>query len=96
MSITRPSTLTPEEMDRLLENLANRGARITMTDPRVTSVQTWVISSVGIGLIGLGGYLVNSVNRLNETMTRVVTQNEYRDRQMADALDRIRALERRP
>lgn len=96
MSITRPPTLSPEEMDRLLANLTDRGARITMTDPRVTSVQTWVLSSIGIAFIGLGGWLISSVNTLNETMMRVVTQNEYRDRQLTDAMDRIRVLERRP
>lgn len=81
MSITRPSTLSPEEMDRLLERLANTGARITMLDPRVTSAQTWVLASIGTVIVGMGGWGIKSINDLNQTMTRVVTQNEYRDAQ---------------
>lgn len=79
MSITRPPTLTPEEMDRLLERLANRGAQISMVDPRVTSLQTWILSTIGVSILGLAGWGVQSINNLNTTMTRVLTQNEYRD-----------------
>ncbi len=79
MSITRPPTLSPEEMDRLLERLADRGARITMVDPRVTSVQTWILGTIGVAVVGLAGWGIQSINNLNNTMTRVLTQNEYRD-----------------
>jgi hypothetical protein len=83
MSITRPPTLTPEEMDRLLERLADRGAKITMVDPRVTSVQTWILATIGMSVIGLAGWGIQSINNLNTTMTRVLTQNEYRDDHVA-------------
>lgn len=83
MSITRPSTLTPEEMDKLLERLANSGARITMADPRVTTVQTWILTTIGLTLVSLAGWGVKSINDLNQTMTRVLTQNEYRDDHVA-------------
>ena len=85
MSITKPATLTQEEMDRLLERLANHGARITMVDPRVTSVQTWILSTIGVSIVGLAAWGIKSINDLNQTMTRVVTQNEYRD----DRINRI-------
>lgn len=102
MSITKPSTLSQEEMDRLLERLANHGARITMVDPRVTSVQTWILSTIGISIVGLAGWGIKSINDLNQTMTRVVTQNEYRDDhvrridQHLEAVDtRVTTLERK-
>lgn len=79
MSITRPSTLTQEEMDKLLEGLASRGARISMADPRVTSTQNWILATIGLTLVSLAGWGVKSINDLNQTMTRVLTQNEYRD-----------------
>lgn len=79
MSITKPSTLTQEEMDKLLERLANHGARITMVDPRVTSVQNWMLGTIGVAMLGLAGWGIQSINALNNTMTRVLTQNEYRD-----------------
>ena len=77
--ITPPPTLSPEELDKLLERLADRGARITMQDPRVTSLQTWLLTSIGGVLVILAGWGIKSINDLNQTMTRVVTSNEYRD-----------------
>jgi hypothetical protein len=85
--ISRPPTLSPKEMDQLLERLANSGARITMADPRVTSIQTWLMASIGAALVGGIGWGVKSINDLNVTVARVVTQNENRD-------DRIGRVER--
>lgn len=85
--ITRPPTLSPEEMDKLMERLATHGAHITMSDPRVTSIQTWLLATIGVSLVGGIGWGVKSINDLNQTVTRVVTQNEYRD-------DRIGRVER--
>lgn len=50
-----------------------------MVDPRVTSVQNWVLGTIGLAMVGLAGWGVQSINALNTTMTRVLTQNEYRD-----------------
>lgn len=82
MSITKPSTLTQEEMDRLFERLANHGAKLTMVDPRVTSVQTWILSTIGVSIVGLAAWGIKSINDLNQTMIRVLTENEYRDERM--------------
>src|SRR5688572_1526162 len=83
--ITRPSTLSQEEMEKLIERLANHGAQITMADPRVTSIQTWLLATIGVAIVGGIGWGVKSINDLNQTVTRVVTQNEYRD----DRINRI-------
>lgn len=92
MSIVRPKTLTPEEMDRLMERLANSGAQISMVDPRVTSAQTWILATIGASFVGLAGWGIKSINDLNQTMVKVVTQNEYRDRETASMKEEIVTL----
>ena len=88
-------------MEKLIERLSDRGARITMADPRVTSAQTWLLVAVGTAFIGCGGWLIKSVNDLNATMGKVVTQNEYTTqalRNMDSRIDRqderLRVVER--
>lgn len=83
--ISRPPTLSQEEMEKLIERLSNHGAQITMADPRVTSIQTWLLATIGVAIVGGIGWGVKSINDLNQTVTRVVTQNEYRD----DRINRI-------
>lgn len=101
--ISRPPTLSQEEMERLIERLANNGARITMADPRVTSIQTWLMAAIGASLVGGVGWGVKSINDLNVTVARVVTQNENRDDRIGrverhvEIVDhRVLALERKP
>lgn len=101
MSITRPSTLSEEEMSKLMERLANHGARITMTDPRVTSVQNWIFASIGAVLLLLGAWVGQSITELNKNMAKVIEQNAYGQR-VNDAQDarldiydeRLRQVER--
>lgn len=95
MSVTRPSTLSQEEMDKLFERLANHGARISMLDPRVTGAQAWVLATIGLTLVGVGGWGIKSINDLNQTMTRVVTQNEYRDQQLNRVEEHVKILDGR-
>ena len=92
--ISRPSVLTKSDIDRLLTAIENRGGNINISDPRVTQIQTYVISCVGIVLLGLGGWLVNSINTLNTTMQRVVTTNEYTVKAIDDHTRRLEDLER--
>ncbi len=110
MPITRPSTLTPEEMDKLLERLANTGARLTMTDPRVDRVHNWLLATIGGVILLVGGWTISSVDKLNQTMVKVIEQNnqairtnEAQDRRFdngdrrMDSFDgRLRDLERKP
>lgn len=95
MSLTRPPVLTPEELDRLFERMADRGAKIQMLDPRVTSVQTWILTTVGMCIVGTLGMLINSVNNLNQSMTRVVTQNEFRDEKVNRIENHVEILDGR-
>lgn len=87
MGITRPPTLTPEEMDKLLERLANTGAKLTMTDPRVSAIHNWLLATIGGVLILVGGWMVTSINALNQTMVKVVEQMKTSER-INDAQDR--------
>src|SRR5688572_1915460 len=110
MPITRPSTLTPEEMDKLLDRLANTGAKLTMTDPRVSAIHNWLLASIGGILILVGGWTISSVNSLNQTMVKVVEQNistgrindaqdrrfDNMDRRIDQIDSRLRDVERRP
>lgn len=93
--ITRPPTLSQEEMEKLIERLANHGAQITMADPRVTSIQTWLMATIGVALVGGIGWGVKSINDLNQTVTRVVTQNEFRDDRIGRVERHIETVDRR-
>lgn len=86
MSITRPPTLTPEEMDLLMQRIANSGAKITMLDPRVTSAQAWLLGLIGISMTGFLGWNIKSIQDLNQTMRVVQTQYEFLIKQQ-DRLD---------
>lgn len=80
MSIERPPTLSPKEMDQLLERLANSGAKLTMVDPRVSQTQTWIMATVGSVLVAIGGWGVVSINRLSESLAVVINQITYSER----------------
>lgn len=99
---TRPPSMSQEQVDRLAEKIAARGGSITITDPRVTNAQTWILGTVGMIAIGVGAWGIQAINELNQTMTRVVTQNENtarvleaHARQLERHDDRIRAVEAR-
>lgn len=84
MALTRPSTLSPEEMEKLLQSLHHQGARITMLDPRVTNAQTWVLATVGLALVTFLGWNIQSIHNLNQTLAVMMAQNQFRDDQIAE------------
>lgn len=100
MSITRPTTMSQEDVNKLVKAIEERGGSITLHDPRVSQAQTWILTTFGAGILAIGAYLVNSVNELNRTMERVVVSNEYmtkiidtHDRAVEDHARRIAILE---
>lgn len=95
MSITRPSTLTPEEMDKLMERLANSGARISMTDPRVTSLQTWVMVTIGAVGISVAGWGVKSINDLNQNMAAMLIRYEYDTKRVERVEEHVKSVDGR-
>lgn len=95
MNMTRPPALSPEDVEKIVNAMTRRGASISMTDARFTAVQTWLLTAIGISIIGLGTWLINTVNDLNITMTRVVTQNEARDAEAVRIRDHLQSVDRR-
>lgn len=95
------SPLSQEEIEKIVERLGNRGARITMQDPRVSATTNWLLAVIGLTCITVGGWLISSVNELNKGLAIVIQQNAYSQR-VNDAQDnrldnydnRLRSVER--
>lgn len=95
------SPLSQEEIEKIVERLGDRGARITMQDPRVSATTNWLLASIGLVCITVGGWLISSVNELNKGLAIVIQQNAYSQR-VNDAQDnrldnydnRLRTIER--
>lgn len=93
--MTSPDTrsgLSDREIAILERVLAARGAQVNVSDPRVTSVQNWLILSVGIGLISAGGWLAQKVSELTVAVATLQAQQAI----VGDHEQRLRQLERRP
>lgn len=70
-----------------MQRIANSGARITMQDPRVTSLQTWLLVTIGGIAIGVGGWGIKSINDLNQNMAMMLVRYDY-DRDRADRIEK--------
>lgn len=76
-------------LERAVEKmLESGGASVTVQDPRVSQVQTWLIGLVGTGIIIALGWLANSVDSLNRNFAALSQWKEYVDH-------RLNALEKR-
>lgn len=76
-------------LERRVADLLDSGASITVQDPRVNQVQTWLIGLVGTGIIVALGWLANSVDSLNRNFAALSQWKEYVDH-------RLNELEKRP
>lgn len=101
MNFTRPPSLSEEEIKRIIKHMESNGAQVTVTDPRLTNVQNWVLASIGVGLIGAAGWLASNVSELNRSVAVLIQQNAYaqrindnQDRRQDAFDDRLRAMER--
>lgn len=81
-----------ERIEKLLEG---GGASVTIQDPRVSILTRWLMTLLGGLALAVMIWVAASINRLNETMSRVVTQNEAIMHTLGDHGDRIKDLERR-
>ena len=77
MNLTRPNQLTEADRDAIIEAMKEHGAQMTVQDPRFNQIRDWILSAVGAGILALGGYLVHSVDTLNQTMVKYITIQEY-------------------
>lgn len=85
-------TALEERIERLI---TSGGASVTVQDPRVSSMTRWVATLLGGAALAVMLWVAQSINRLNETMSRVVTQNEAILSVQSDHSDRLKELERR-
>lgn len=46
-----------------------------MTDPRVDRVHNWLLGSIGVVILAVGGWTITSIDALNQTMVKVIEQN---------------------
>lgn len=81
--------MSQADVDRLVKALEQRGGQVSIQDPRVSQVQTWLIGLVGLGVIMALGWLATSVDRLNRNFERITVMQDYMER-------RLTALERKP
>jgi hypothetical protein len=72
-----------------------------MQDPRVTTVQTWLLAAIGTVGIAVGGWGIKSINDLNQLMATMITRYEYESKRMdraerhSESVDsRVLSLER--
>ncbi len=77
------------------ELLKAGGASVTIQDPRVNGAFRWLSGIFATITVAVMMWVANSINRLNETMARVATQNESIMATLTDHSDRLKDLERR-
>jgi hypothetical protein len=101
VSITRPSAMTPEEIEKILRAVADRGASIQVTDPGLTAAKNWILSAIGIAVIGGYVSLISAVNSLKEQNATLIAEikfqqqvNTSQDTRLSIYDDRLRAVER--
>lgn len=86
--------MTPEDVERLVKKIEERGASVTISDPRVTKARDWVLNSIGALAVVVLGWAANSIDTLNKTMVEVVIQNRNTAEILKDHNERLRDLER--
>ncbi len=80
---TRPPALTPEDIETI-RRFGQQGARITMHDPRVTSLNTWLVGIVGTSVVFFLGWNIQSIQTLNETLAVMREESKYRGEQLKE------------
>lgn len=70
------------------------GARIDMSDPRVSRVLAWVWTAIGTGVIGATLLAANNLYQLNLTVSNMASNNAIVAAQIKDHEERLRKVER--
>jgi hypothetical protein len=101
---TRPSSMTPEEIERLTKS----GVNVQLFDPRVTRATNWILGLVGAGLVTFLMSLNAQLSSQNAELGALREQNaaliaELRNQQQINQAqdsrlniydDRLRAVEK--
>ena len=74
--------LHPEDIKLIASEIAGGGASVTVADPRVSQVQTWLLGLVGLGIIASLGWLANSVDSLNRNFAAFAEWKGYADQRI--------------
>lgn len=103
--LTRPPPeITSEEAERMVQ----RGARIVVTDPRITQATNWILGSCGAVMIMFLAWIASSVDSLKNQNAELRQQNatliaqiaymqrvnDNQDSRLTIYDDRLRAVER--
>ena len=73
--------LHPEDIELIAARISG-GATISVQDPRVNQVQTWLIGIVGLGIIMSLGWLASSVDNLNRNFAAISQWKQYVDQRL--------------
>jgi hypothetical protein len=82
------------DIDEQTEGRKSGGGRVTQ-DGRVTGGINWVLGAVGVGLIGVLGWVALSIMQLNQTVAGLAATTSAVLQRVADVEERTRYLERR-
>lgn len=82
--ITGKSVMSQADVDKIIKMLESRGGSVSIQDPRVTQVQTWLIGLIGIGIIVALGWLASSVDSLNRSFAGLSVWKEYTDQRISN------------
>lgn len=93
---TRPPAITEEQLQRLERALSalRAGGNVSVTDPRVSQVQTWILGLVGVGVISAGVWVGQSINTLSSTVAGAVSRLDQYGATLQDHEQRLRDQER--
>lgn len=93
---TRTPVITEEQLKRIEAALQRSGASVSVSDPRVSQVQTWILGLVGMGLIAAGAWVGQSISTLSATLAAAVSRLDQYGTTLADHEQRLRDQERKP
>jgi hypothetical protein len=73
---TRPSSMTPEEIERILKAVETQGASIRVSDPRLSQIIAWAAIALGTLFTGAITWGVKSVSDLNTNVAILIEQRQ--------------------
>jgi hypothetical protein len=98
---TRPHPMTPEDVKRLEQLLAQRGASVAFQDARVTRATNVILGLVGTGLLGFLLSINSQLGALREQNASLIAElkyqeqiNQAQDSRLSIYDDRLRSVER--
>lgn len=100
MPVTRPSQMSPEEIeklsqdiarrqrgdltqrevDKVVEGMVNRGARVEMKDPRVSAVHNWLLGTIAFAIVSGIGIGISQLSDLNKNVAVLIERDVQKDR----------------